>query len=139
MHQTHKMLKSMLREQTCLFEKAEAFQILFLWKHQTPNLFFFFFSLLRVYSLLLNKTPLGAPLIGKVMKELVVRCVTWRTESKDLCKVLLKICWNLKRAFVGCKVGFFSVSWCCNIVCLWSARGIFMLCSRGLDIFFLST
>lgn len=34
MHQTHKMLKTMLEEQMCLFEKAETLQILFLQKHQ---------------------------------------------------------------------------------------------------------
>lgn len=66
MHQTHKILKTMLKEQTCLFEKAETFQILFLQKNPENQTLFFFSPLLRLHSLLLCHTPVGPHLIGKV-------------------------------------------------------------------------
>lgn len=138
MHQTHKILKTVLKEQTCLFEKAETFQILFLQKNaKNPNPLFFFFPLLWLHSSLLCQTPVGAHLIGKVTAGLVVRYDLEVREQTSLQSSFYNML-ESKKGFFRCKVGLFSVSWHCNIVCLWSARAIFAPCFRGLNIFFLS-
>lgn len=137
MHQTHKILKIVLKEQTCLFEKAETFQILFLQKNaKNPNPLFFP-PLLWLHSLLLCQTLVGAHLIGKVTAGLVV-CYDLQVREQASLQSSFYNMLESKKGFFRCKVGLFSVSWHCNIVCLWSARAIFAPCFRGLNVFFLS-
>lgn len=71
------MLKTMLKEQTCLFEKAETFQILFLRRHQEPKtqtLFLKFFSFYEYVPYCFVSLLLEHTWWERQLQELVVHC-----------------------------------------------------------------